>query len=367
MKPVLLIIKAGIALITCGGIVSLFAVQPSKKQIPPEITDGVQIETHSTLYNQAYLEIADMLDGKAELSIKRAVFLVEWAYLDGRLDYDWYCHKIDSTVLYINRFINVNKLDKYKTAKNLALYDYFTTPLSGNSHKPFTYDFKEVDETKERTKRLVSSLMQTHEGQCYSLPLYYRILAEAIGAEAYLSFAPRHSFIRYRNEDGLFPEYWVNVELTTHQIQPEFWIIEHSGINKAMIENKVYMHPLSVRETVACQLGELASGYAHKYPGDYGFLLLCIDKALEYYPPNLRILYMKGYILNSMTEKYLASNGYIFDDYAKSLDNKLHELVERIEALGWTEENEETLKRLEEEAKQITLREREKAHKKDFY
>ncbi|WP_418407323.1 hypothetical protein [Alistipes sp.] len=38
-------------------------------------------------YETAYTEIADMLDGKAALSIKRAVFLADWAYLDGNLDY----------------------------------------------------------------------------------------------------------------------------------------------------------------------------------------------------------------------------------------------------------------------------------------
>lgn len=38
-------------------------------------------------FETAYTEIADMLDGKAALSIKRAVFLAEWAYLDGNLDY----------------------------------------------------------------------------------------------------------------------------------------------------------------------------------------------------------------------------------------------------------------------------------------
>lgn len=44
-----------------------------------------EIRTHCPLYNQAYQEIADMLDGKIDLSIKRAVFLTEWALLPG-----WY-------------------------------------------------------------------------------------------------------------------------------------------------------------------------------------------------------------------------------------------------------------------------------------
>lgn len=233
-------------------------------------------------YETAYTEIAAMIDDKQPSSIKRAVFLVEWAYLDGKLNYDWYCRSIDSTVTFLNRFIAVNSLGRYKTGRNLALY-YFTEPLSGNGYKPFTYNFKEVSEAEELTKRMVSSAMRIHEGQCYSLPLYYRILAGALGTECYLSFTRNHSFIRYRNEDNLFPEPWVNVEITTHQIQPEFWIIEHSGINKTMIDQKVYLHPLSVKETIACQLGELASCYAHKYPdSNPDFMLRCIDKALEY-------------------------------------------------------------------------------------
>ncbi|MCC8034663.1 MAG: hypothetical protein LIO77_01865 [Rikenellaceae bacterium] len=269
-------------------------------QIPPELTDGVRIETHSTLYNQAYLEIADMLDGNTELSIKRAVFLHEWAYLDGELDYNWYCTKIDDAAAYLNRFIAANELDRYKTGKNLALYDYFTRPLSGNGHKAFTYDMSEAAEQEGFAERFVTKVIRTNTGQCHSLPTYYRILAEAIGSEAYLSLAPQHAFISYRNYDNFFPEDWVNVELTTHQIQPEFWIIEHSGINRTMIENKVYLQPLSVSETVAYQLVELAWGYMDKYGDCDDFMWLCAIKSLEYFPRNLRAINLKGFCINSL-------------------------------------------------------------------
>lgn len=66
--------------------------------------------------------------------------------------------------------------------------------------------------------------MRTHTGQCRSLPMYFKVLAESLGAEAYIAYAPAHVFIRYRNEDKMYPEEWVNVELTTHQITPEFSI-----------------------------------------------------------------------------------------------------------------------------------------------
>lgn len=43
--------------------------------------------------------------------------------------------------------------------------------------------------------------------------MYYKVLAEAIGAEAHIAFAPQHLFIRHRDERD--PAKWVNVELTT--------------------------------------------------------------------------------------------------------------------------------------------------------
>ena len=85
-----------------------------------------------------------MLDGKIPLSIKRAVFLAEWAYLDGELDYDAYCLGIDTAVAFLQRFIASNGLEQYKTRKNMALTEYFFRPYSGNRHKPFTYDFDDT-------------------------------------------------------------------------------------------------------------------------------------------------------------------------------------------------------------------------------
>lgn len=39
-------------------------------------------------YEQAYQEMADMLEGKVPLSVRRSVFMAEWAFLDGNLDYE---------------------------------------------------------------------------------------------------------------------------------------------------------------------------------------------------------------------------------------------------------------------------------------
>lgn len=77
------------------------------------IPDAEPAGARNRHYRQAYLEMAAMLDGQAPLSIKRAVFLAEWAYLDGALNYDEYCYGIDTAVGFLQRFIKVNGLYAY--------------------------------------------------------------------------------------------------------------------------------------------------------------------------------------------------------------------------------------------------------------
>ena len=304
----------------------------------------------------AYTEIADMLDGKSSLSIKRAVFLAEWAYLDGNLDYDWFCSKIDSAVIFLHGFMKANGLDKYKTGKNMAIIEYFFNPWSGNSYKPFTYDHNDIDSKQDFTQQFVSKLIRTHKGQCRSLPYYYKILAEAIGAEAYIAYAPIHTFIRYPDADNLFPEDWVNVELTPHQYTPEFYYIESFEINAKALQNKVYLHPLTDRETVAAQLSDLAVAYTVKYGVYDDFTWLCSSKSFEYYPCHYNTLITMGKSLDIALGRYLDNNGNKVDQYVLSLEKKSKELYEQLLAMGWEQLGEEYFKRLDrknKEAKKI--------------
>lgn len=303
--------------------------------------------TDISRYETAYTEIASMLDGKTPLSIKRAVFLAEWAYLDGDLDYDWFCRKIDSTVVFLNGFMKANGLDKYKTGKNMAIIEYFFNPWSGNGYKPFTYDHNDIDSKQDFTQQFVSKLMRTHKGQCRSLPYYYKILAEAIGAEAYIAYAPIHTFIRYPNADNLFPEEWVNVELTTHQYTPEFHYIDSFEINEKALQNKIYLNPLTDRETVAAQLSDLAFAYSVKYGVYDDFTWLCSSKSFEYYPRQYNTLIMMGKSLEIIISRYLENNGNKVDEYVLHFEKKSIELYEQLLAMGWEQLGEEYFKRLD--------------------
>lgn len=343
-------IKKGIICILilfCG-----FPLQQTNGQQTGRTPDCVPSESRSRHYRQAYLEMADMLDGKIPLSIKRAVFLAEWAYLDSDLDYDAYCYGIDTAVAFLQRFIAANRLDQYKTGKNLALTEYFFRPYSGNGHKPFIYDFSDVSTKDDFTHQFVSKVMQTHHGQCRSLPMYYKVLAESLGAETYIAYAPAHVFIRYRNEDKMYPEEWVNVELTTHQITPEFFYKEHFEITEKAIENKVYLAPLTDRETVATQLADLAFGYWNKFKCYDEFTRCCTEKSLEYYPQHPKACIILGKSLDAALVKHLKGTGYNEDAYSRPIIAQSDALHEKLKALGWEDMSEELYDKLETDNEQ---------------
>lgn len=312
-------------------------------------SDGVQPADTTALfrYERAYDEMAAMLDGRQPLSIRRAVFLAEWAYLDGKPDYGDYCRTIDSAAVFLRQFIAANGLERYKTGRNLALTEYFFHPYSGNGYKPFTYDFDEAANDKNFARQFVIPLMSTHKGQCRSLPMYYRILAEAIGADACIAYAPAHMFIRYRNDDGLYPEEWVNVELTTHQITPEFWYREHFEISDRQVETRVYLHPLTDRETVAAQLADLAFGYRKKCRRYDAFTLRCADKSLAYYPQNPKAEIIRGNSLDALRQTLLVKGRRRTDNEVLRLEAELKTVAARLDSLGWRPMSRELFEKLE--------------------
>lgn len=55
-------------------------------------------------------------------------------------------------------------------------------------HYPIRYNYDDYKSETNFDSHFVTTLMQTGIGQCYSMPLYYLVLAEEIGAQAYWSF-----------------------------------------------------------------------------------------------------------------------------------------------------------------------------------
>lgn len=103
----------------------------------------------------------------------------------------------------------------------LAISSYMLSPYSGNGYTPYTYDFETFSMDDEPWERqFVSKTLKTHKGQCRSLPWMYKILASELNADVSLAHAPRHCYIMYKDEDRFTPEEWINLELTSNQMNP---------------------------------------------------------------------------------------------------------------------------------------------------
>ena len=152
-----------------------------------------------------------------------------------------FCTEITKHADNLKRFIRQKGIGQYRTAGNYALFEFFTKPNWMNGNKTYTYDFEDFTGREDYTKIFITKLMQTHTGQCRSLPVFYKILADKIGSEAYLAQAPNHLYIKHPGEDNR----WVNIELKNGHFASDPYIISSMNISAEAIRNKIYMDAMS--------------------------------------------------------------------------------------------------------------------------
>ena len=292
--PILLLL----VLLGCQSEKDKSFVQVGDVESMVQVTLKDSLVTRDVYFNKAYNEIARMLEGKLPLDFKRAVFLTEWSYLEGNLDYDKYCRDIAATAQTLKAFIRERGIGQYKTAGNFALYEFFTRPNKLNGNQPYTYDFNDFTGKEDWRQTFVTKLIETHMGNCRSLPYYYKILAEELQTEAFLAIAPNHIYIKHLDEQGK----WVNVELTNGHFSSDAWMISSTGMSAEAIQNGIYMEALDLEKSVAYCLTELAIGYQRKY-GDDEFGLLCCNKTLAYFPRSIHTLMQKHTLMRSVGMK----------------------------------------------------------------
>lgn len=153
-------------------------------------------------------------------------------------------------------------------------------------------NFDDYAGKKEWNHMFVSTLMATGKGNCHSLPLFYKLLAEELGEKSWLALAPNHVYIKlYSQADG-----WYNVELTSGQFPTDVWIKASGYIHTDAIRSGIYMDTLSLKSTVALCLTDLAEGYKHKFTSDYDpeFVLKCCNRTLDVFPNYIHALLLKA-------------------------------------------------------------------------
>ncbi|NDW12549.1 hypothetical protein D0T50_06550 [Bacteroides sp. 214] len=249
-------------------------------------------------FYSAFDEISNMLDGQKELNLGRAVFLIENAWHNNKYDYSEYLKGIKAGVDFCNRKIEEEKLDKDDNlVKNMMLFRLVSDTLKiknrttgkPQTHYPIKYNYDDYESKISYDSHFVTTLMQTGVGQCHSMPLYYLVLAEEIGAEAYWSFSPRHSFVKIQDERGN----WHNLELTCKAILSDTHYMNSGYIKAEALQNKTYLEPMDKTNVIAEMLLELARGYYQKYGYD-DFYLKCIDTAQQYLKNDLNAKILKS-------------------------------------------------------------------------
>jgi len=249
-------------------------------------------------YYQSFTEINDMLQGKQPLSLGRAVFLVENSYYGNTLKYTDFQTALKDKVWLCSQKIKEEKLDANNDlVKNMMLFRLISDTLKikptgtekAITNYPIKYDLDDYKSESNYDSHFVTKLMKSGKGQCYSMPLYYLVLAEQIGANASLSFSPRHSFIKIQDEKGA----WYNLELTCNAILSDAHYMNNSYIKAEAIRNRIYLEPLNKKEVVAGMLLELARGYYDKYGLD-DFYLKCVDTSLAYSKKDINAYIMKA-------------------------------------------------------------------------
>tara|TARA_R110002049_G_scaffold277604_3_gene456151 strand:- start:2749 stop:4080 length:1332 start_codon:yes stop_codon:yes gene_type:complete len=272
-------------------------------------------------YRNAYNQISQL--NTDDFSVKKATFIIENAYYEEQKNYAEFEKTIKQTGDFIREKMTELEFDQNSNlAKNYMLFKFFSDTLEIKSknlkHLPFKYDFEDYMGIEDWSKMFVSKLLATGKGQCNSLPRLYLILAEEIGAEAFLSLSPNHSYIKFRDEDNN----WYNVELTNGMFTTDSSILQSGFIKSEALQNEIYMQKMTEKQLLSQLLSDFAQGYARKFGYDT-FVNQVIDKALELYPNSISANMMKSNYLTIQFE-YVAQQVGINPRNHQELQNIRH-------------------------------------------
>jgi len=273
-------------------------------------------QTTRNEYERAYQELAKMLAGTYPLSFKRAVFIAENAFFDGRLSYEEFNNRVAGLAQVCrvlkatnDPYLLYDRDDKENVARNAAIFKMMsdTTHLrNGGYLPPYQYDFEDFDGDRNWSKMFVSKLLVTHSGNCHSLPFLYKILAEETGAKTWIALAPNHIYLKQRDlKDGFY-----NTELTSYTFPTDGWLMASGYVSKETIVSGIYMDTLSAKQNVVLCLIDLAKGYERRMGAAKSelFVSKCTNLALRYFPKYINAQLLQAETLRQQFEHQTNSN-----------------------------------------------------------
>lgn len=304
-------------------------------------------------FYEAFDQLDRMMRSETTINLKDAVYAVENAYLGGTLDYDTFNLSVKYYTAISKDFATYSELnyegrDKENIQKLGAIFMVMTTTEpylldSGYYLKPdpFTYDFDDFWGEQDWTKMFVSKLLYTHTGNCHSLPLLYKIIADEMKAKCYLSLAPNHIYVKARAENPKIG--WYNTELTNATFPIDGWIKSSGYVHLDAIKNSLYMDTLSQKQEIALCMIDLAKGYERLFdtPEDQVFISRCADAALAHYPNYANALLLKAENTKQQFETKMQELGTLYpqkaleDPEAKALFDTMEKLYFQLFQRGY--------------------------------
>lgn len=322
---------------------------------------GNNIKAESPISDTIYYEhaldsLVLMLEGTASISFKKAVFISENAFFCDTLDYSLFNKRIEfltklSQMVAESKVIMYDEPDKEKVEKYGAVFKVFTdtvqfyvTDTTIYSHFPFHYNFEDIWGENDWSDMFVSKLLETGKGNCHSMPFLYKIVCNELGEEAYLSLAPLHMYIKLQSKKWG----WYNTELTNGSFPIDAWLMASGYIHLTAIQNGIYMDTLSLKESVAYCIFDLAKGYEKKFGVRDGvYILRCCETALEYFPGFINALLLKAETMKTIlfdeAKKHGASKpeDIFYIDGVKDFYNEMESTYIQIHTLGYRQMPEE--------------------------
>jgi hypothetical protein len=306
------------------------------------------ISSDAEYFRKASEKLNRMLSGAEPINLKQAIFTIESAYLEGKLDYQKFNKEIQDLV-------TIAKLkaaqDGYNwenpQTRNIMLFRVMADTLKIKSPSqesyitsyPMQYDFDDYMGKQDWSKMFVTKLLSSKSGQCHSLPLLYLILCEETGTQANLAFSPSHTYAKFKDQSGN----WHNLELTNGRIVSDAFILGSGYVTAEALKNHIYMEPLTKQQTVAQCLADLAKEYTQKYGYD-SFVSQCVDTTLKYDPTNIFARQVKSDYQSLRFEYVVNQVGRPSPDILKTHYPKIYQLLEErnktyqiIDASGYQE------------------------------
>jgi len=279
-----------------------------------------------------------MLKGKVHLSVADAYYTVESAYGNAYITRQQYDDAIKESVTFIKEWMLQNGLDtKDNYVLNFAIQKFMSEPLTIHktisttdkgekittiTHQPFHYDYDDYQGQKDIRNSFLTKCIATGFGTCSSMPAVYLVLAEGLGAKAYLTIAPQHSFIKYTDKDGNI----INYEPTSNWEISDNWYKDNLFISPQAIATGAYLDTLNSRQIVANDIFDLALEYMHVDRSlNDDFILDCLKSGKAYFPKNNNLEALFIYSLHVKTElrETMRKNGIThIEDVGKSPEAK---------------------------------------------